>query len=286
MIESGVKMVKSPLNYTGGKYKLLPQILPLFPKEIDTFVDLFCGGCNVGINVEANKIVCNDIINYIIDLYKYFQETELDTLLEQIHNIVDSCDLTINENFLDLRKRYNERRNLVDFFVLVCYSFNYQIRFNNSQQYNSSSGKLRNKYNDSIEKNLKLFNTVLKEKNIVFSNKDFMDVDLSKLGKSDLVYADPPYLISTGCYNDGNRGFKNWTSKEETQLLDLLDSLDSNGVRFALSNVLYHKGLSNDLLIEWSKKYTVHYLEKHYKNCNYQVKDKESRTVEVLITNY
>ena len=36
--------IKSPLNYTGGKYKLLPQILPLFPNEIDTFIDLFGGG--------------------------------------------------------------------------------------------------------------------------------------------------------------------------------------------------------------------------------------------------
>ena len=33
--------IKSPLNYVGGKYKLLPQILPLFPKNIDTFIDLF-----------------------------------------------------------------------------------------------------------------------------------------------------------------------------------------------------------------------------------------------------
>ncbi|MCR4559278.1 MAG: DNA adenine methylase, partial [Bacteroidales bacterium] len=45
------KFVQSPLNYIGGKYKLLPQILPYFPQKINTFVDLFCGGCNVGINV-------------------------------------------------------------------------------------------------------------------------------------------------------------------------------------------------------------------------------------------
>ena len=45
-------MIQSPLNYTGGKFKLLPQILPLFPKNINTFVDLFCGGCNVGINID------------------------------------------------------------------------------------------------------------------------------------------------------------------------------------------------------------------------------------------
>ena len=47
------KMIQSPLNYTGGKYKLLNQILPHFPDNTDTFVDLFCGGCNVGVNVNA-----------------------------------------------------------------------------------------------------------------------------------------------------------------------------------------------------------------------------------------
>ena len=43
-------IIQSPLNYTGGKFRLLPQLLPLFPKDAGTFVDLFCGGCNVGIN--------------------------------------------------------------------------------------------------------------------------------------------------------------------------------------------------------------------------------------------
>jgi len=29
------ELIKSPLNYTGGKFKLLPQLVPLFPEEID-----------------------------------------------------------------------------------------------------------------------------------------------------------------------------------------------------------------------------------------------------------
>ena len=66
----------------------------------------------------------------------------------------------------------------------------------------------------------------------------------------------------------------------------LLDKLDSQGVKFALSNVLYHKGLSNDILIEWSKKYRVYYLDKTYSNCNYHFKERNAKTVEVLVTNY
>ncbi len=38
------ELIKSPLNYTGGKYNLLTQLFPLFPDEINTFIDLFGGG--------------------------------------------------------------------------------------------------------------------------------------------------------------------------------------------------------------------------------------------------
>lgn len=46
-----MEYVKSPLNYTGGKYKLLPQLLELFPKQVNTFVDLFAGGGNVSVSM-------------------------------------------------------------------------------------------------------------------------------------------------------------------------------------------------------------------------------------------
>ena len=54
-------LVKSPLNYTGGKYKILTLLMDKFPKDIDMFFDIFSGGGNVGVNIEANKIICVDI---------------------------------------------------------------------------------------------------------------------------------------------------------------------------------------------------------------------------------
>lgn len=39
-----IEPIRSPLNYIGGKYKLLPQILKYFPTDINCFIDLFCGG--------------------------------------------------------------------------------------------------------------------------------------------------------------------------------------------------------------------------------------------------
>lgn len=280
--------IKSPLNYTGGKYKILTPIFEIFPKEIDTFVDLFAGGFNVGINVNAKKIVCNDHINYIIELYQYFQNTPIDDIITSIKERIDEFDLSLNnsEGYNSLRSRYNESKDIVDFFVLTCYSFNHQIRFNNNHQFNTPFGKERSSYNANIEKNLMAFCNALQNKNIEFHNSDFLAIDLSDLGERDLVYCDPPYLISTGSYNDGKRGFKDWTVKEEQELLDLLDKLNIQGTKFALSNVFYHKGMSNEMLIEWSKKYNVFYIDKTYSNCSYQFKDRNTKTVEVLVTNF
>lgn len=280
--------IKSPLNYTGGKYKILESVFQAFPKDIKTFVDVFAGGFNVGINVSAERIICNDQITYLIGLFQLFQKTEMNELLKEIKGIIEKYQLTQQnkEGYYALREEYNKSRDIIKLFVLTCYAFNHQIRFNNSHEFNSPFGRNRSSFNSNIEKNLTQFCQALQEKNIEFSNVDFMELDYSFLGENDLVYCDPPYLISTGNYNDGNRGFKDWKEKEEKELLGLLDQLDSKGIRFALSNVLYHKGMSNELLIEWSKKYKIHYIDKTYSNCNYQFKERNAVTVEVLITNY
>ena len=282
------KYIKSPLNYTGGKYKILDKIIPKFPSKINTFVDLFSGGFNVGINVNANKIICNDNISYLIELYKYIKETETEELILKIRKIINKYELNKikKERYLELRNEYNLSKKPVLLFVLICFSFNHQLRFNNSHQFNAPFGKDRSEYNMRIEENLKVFSETLKQKEIIFTSLDFLNVDLSELGKDDFVYCDPPYLISSASYNDGNRGFKNWTEKEEKELLELLDILNAKNVKFALSNVLYHKGQENKILAEWSQKYKIHYIDSSYSNCNYQLKNRENKSIEVLVTNY
>ena len=283
-----MKFIKSPLNYTGGKYKLLPYLINEFPKNIDTFVDLFAGGFNVGININADKIICNDHITYLVELYEKLRINDIEEIIKFIEERINKYKLskTNVDGYNALREYYNETKDVMDLFVLTCYAFNHQIRFNNKHKFNTPFGKERSSYNKNIEKNLINFCNALKEKNIVLENKDFLKVDLSNLSANSLVYCDPPYLISTGSYNDGKRGFKDWTEKEESELLQLLDNLNRKNIKFALSNVLYHKGLKNELLIEWSKKYNTVYLDKNYSNCNYQFKEKNAKTVEVLITNY
>ena len=283
--------MKSPMNYTGGKYKLLPQILPLFPTEINTFVDLFTGGGNIAVNVNANKIIANDFEPHIIGIYKTFQKYEIEELIETIEVAIQAFGLTIEnaDNFNNFRAYYNKHIEdgysfimPIMLYVLICYSFNHQFRFNSKGEFNMPFGKNRSQWNDTMKKNLINFHKAITEKNIIFTNKDFNELKIDKLSSNDFVYCDPPYLITCATYNEKD----GWNENSERKLLELLDKLNSQSVKFALSNVLFSKGKTNDILIEWSQKYNVHHLEYTYQNCNYHTKDKESKPDEVLITNY
>lgn len=283
-----MEYVKSPLNYTGGKFKLLPQLLDLFPQDVDTFVDLFGGGGNVAVNVKANHIVYNDLLWQVTDMLHLFREVGSEEALRRIDILIQLFSLS-KENkkgYLELRKLYNEWHKdgtgLFILYVLICHSFNYQIRFNAKGEYNTPFGKGKSGFNPALREKFIKFVDRLQEIDIRFLAGDFRKVHLGTLGKNDFVYCDPPYLVSTATYNE--RG--GWSQQDEADLLGLLDRLNKQGVRFALSNVLESKGRSNDLLKAWAEKYNVHYLTSDYSNCSYQKKDRVSRDVEVLITNY
>lgn len=282
----GKGFVKSPLNYIGGKYKLLNQIVPLFPNDINKFVDLFAGGLNVGVNINAKEIFSNDINNYVIEILRVFRETDTQEVLNHIENRIHEFDLSkTNENgFLRFREFYNKTKQPLDLYTLICYSFNYQFRFNNSHEYNNPFGRNRSQFSNELKRKLILFIESLKSKDIQFSTFEFDKFNFKDFGKNDLVYCDPPYLITTGSYNDGNRGFKDWNENQEIKLLNLLDNLNEIGVKFALSNVLTHKGKENRILIPWAKKYNVHSLNHNYSNSSHNTKKGESE--EVFITNY
>lgn len=281
-----MEYVKSPLNYTGGKYKLLPQLLELFPKQVNTFVDLFAGGGgNVSVNVEAEKVVFNDLMWQVPEMLQEFKKIGVEESLRKIDGYISSYDLSKEnkEGYLDLRDLYNKgKSDPLMLYTLICYSFNNQIRFNSKGAYNMPFGKDRSSFNPTLREKFITFVQRLQSIEIQFSSKDFRELDLDTLGENDFVYCDPPYLITVASYNE-NGG---WGEQAERDLLAKLDTLDKAGVKFGLSNVFESKGKENIILKEWAKGYTVHYLDHTYSNCSYHKKDKQSKDIEVFITNY
>jgi adenine-specific DNA-methyltransferase len=286
--ETKKQFIKSPMNYIGGKHKILPQLFKYFPTKISTFVDLFAGGFNVAVNIKANKIICNDINYKVVEMVRLFCYADINSVLNRVKEKINEYGLSKNneKGYKDFRDYYNSASNPIDLFTLSCFSFNYQFRFNNNLEYNNPFGKNRSCFSEVTEKNLILFMNEMKQKNIEFYARDFREMNIANLSSNDFIYCDPPYLITTGTYNDGNRGFKDWKESEEKDLHSFLDKANKKNIRFALSNVFKHKDTENCLLMNWAKKYKINYIKNNYSNCNYQLKERESKTIEVLVTNY
>lgn len=280
-------MVKSSLNYMGGKYKLLPQLLPLFPKEIRTFYDLFGGGFNVGVNVEAERHIYNDKLHPITNLLRDMYQNDISTFLANIDKYIADYGLskTNKEGYLRLRSDYNaisqSRRPSCALYVLIAYGFNHQVRFNGKGEFNLPPGI--GEFNSTLRKRFITFVEKLQTLDVKFYSKDFREFKVDAFDKRDFIYCDPPYLLSSATYNKNHGG---WTERDEKDLYTFLDEIGGK-VRWAMSNVLETKNKRHLLLESWVRKngYKIHYLNADYTNCNYQRK-KYKPDVEVLITNY
>ena len=304
------EVIQSPLNYTGGKFKLLPQILPHFPQDVECFIDLFCGGGNVGINAPCNKVVFNDNNSLLRFMFGTFKNMDKQATFELIDHIIEKYGLSNtekygyeyygcnsaeglakynSESFLKLREDFNRNTNLdynyyITLFVLIVYAFNNQIRFNRKGEFNLPVGK--RDFNKKMREKLSSFIDRLKSGDYKFEGYDFRELPNEDWNDKTFVYVDPPYLITCATYNEQD----GWNETLEKELLNYLDNLHERGIRFALSNVIHSKGKENKILIEWINnnigKYRVIYLNYTYSNSNYQTKDRTSKTDEVLIVNY
>ncbi|MCI7576259.1 MAG: DNA adenine methylase [Bacteroidales bacterium] len=302
-------MTQSPLNYTGGKFRLLPQIRPLFPQNINTFVDLFCGGGDVGTNIQCNYVHFNDKDPNVIGILNAFKQLPKEETLHIINDTINHYHLSNvsangytyyncesgkgvgeynREPFTRLRNDFNqlERRDYhyyILLYVLVIYSFNNQIRFNRNGKFNLPVGK--RDFNEKMQLKLNAFIDRLQEIDCDFSSVDFREIQINALSANDFVYVDPPYLITCATYNEQG----GWTDDLEHALCQYLDELHIHNIRFALSNVLTSKGKANNILQDWlnsNPQYICHHLNYDYSNSSYQTSDRISGSDEVLITNY
>lgn len=262
-------MIKSPIYLAGNKFKLLSQILPLFPKQIENFIDLFGGSGTVLMNVNAKKLFYNEKNSKLYELFNILKDK---FLLEKIKNIIQQFELD-NQNekgYLALREEYNKSSNEIMLFTLICHSFSNSMRFNKKGGFNIPFGK-RTLTIPEIQNIQDAFN-FLSLNTVVSTNQDFEDVIIPL---NSFVYCDPPYFGSTAVYNEGN----GWLEKDENRLRIFLQKLNQP---WALSNEL----VKNITLREWAEdnKYNIHGLNFSYASCNYH--RKQSGTEEVLITSY
>lgn len=295
---------RSPLFYVGDKYKLITEIKTHFPDNIGRLIEPFVGGGSVFMNVDANEFLLNDIDSFVIAIHKMlcsYVDRE-DEFFKEFFNIVKKYNLSLSykentvpkelkesfpktyfakynkEAYSQLRDDFNKggKQDIMQLYALLIYGFNRMLRFNKKGDFNLPVGNVdfnQNTYNAIVD-----YFTLLKEKNTVWYNEDFR-VFLNNIDyrEDDLVYLDPPYLITFSEYN------KLWNEETERELLNLIDDLNKRNIKFAISNVTHYKGKVNNLFLDWSKHYNSFPIKSNYISFN----DNTVKNFnEVLVTNF
>lgn len=295
---------RSPLFYVGDKYKFISEIKSHFPKKINKFVEPFVGGGSVFMNVEADGFVLNDIDANVIALHKYLSEqaSKADLFFDNVWHLIRKYGLSCSylsdiipselkqkfpktyfakfnkERYNQLRADYNEsdRTDVVILYLLLIYGFNRMLRFNSNGDFNLPVGNVD--FNLNTVNALKSYFNEVEKKNPKWSNLDFrVLMPQLQLGRDDLIYLDPPYLITFSEYN------KLWDADTERELLGSLDAVSRGNVKFAISNVTHYKGRTNDIFIEWARQYNVHSIKSNYISYH---DNTIKQFNEVLVTNY
>lgn len=246
---------ESPLNYIGSKAKIIPQIKENLIQK-NTFVDVFGGGFNVGINSNYNHIIYNDLNFIVKDLIQSFQKYDTYDYIMYVKRFIKKYNLEKGnkENYIAARNHYNtlppNKKDIRILFALILYSFQQQIRFNNKLEYNNPVGMRW--FNDYILSKLVSFSRIIKESNVTFLSSDYIHLSNSiDITNNCFVYLDPPYKLTLGSYNDGKRGFKGWDDNLEVELFTYFDNLTAQNIPCMLSYVLEHKGEKNTTLEKW-----------------------------------
>ena len=184
--------------------------------------------------------------------------------------------------YKEIRAYYNslpaDKRDAKLLYTIILYGYQQQIRFNNSLEFNNPVGMRW--FNDKILEKLISFSRIIKKKDIIFKSVDYVLLE-DDIDTNTFFYLDPPYMLTTGSYNDGKRGFNGWNKNLEEELFNFADKLNENKIPFMLSYILEHKGKFNDNLKHWIDKNNYCLIE-----LGSILGISGSRRKEILVTNY
>ena len=230
------------MKWAGGKTQLLDKLVPLMPKEINTYYEPFIGGGAVFFKLANErtdfKAKLSDVNEDLITAYLIIQN--------QVKDLIDSLDVLSKDYFAssdqekfyyNIRELYNvsndklERIKYMIFLNKTC--FNGLYRVNSSGKFNVPYGDYK-KPKILDKKNLLAINQLLNNIEVDFSVIDFEDA-LRSCTKNDFCYLDPPYQP------EQEGGFTSYTKSafnEENQkrLCNVIKTLTENKTNVMLSN--------------------------------------------------
>ena len=222
-------MIIPPIKIQGKKTKIVPKIMEIADgilndhPEIDTWVEPFLGSGVVAFNCPGRikKVIVNDINPHIIKFYKGVADGTISP--DRIREVFDIHNQNLLKDGYDyynqIKNRFNQSFDTMDFLFLTRTGFNGVMRFNNSGKWNVPFCKLNNRLSknviDDLASSVDELSRLFKSKDFTFYNKSFEEV-IESAPENSIFYCDPPY------YGLQVQYFKGWGKEDEIRLNEML----------------------------------------------------------------
>ncbi len=242
-----------PVKSQGIKTKLVDWIKSSTEdQKYERWVEPFMGTGVVGFNIRPKKALMCDSNPHLIKFYNGIKEGEITSkqvkkfLTEEGQKLLKSN----GEYYYELRNRFNEQGESLDFLFLSRSCFNGMMRFNRKGGFNVPFCKKPNRFAQAlvtkITNQVKNVSKIIELGDYTFKHQDFKET-LTEVRESDLVYSDPPYIGRHVDY------FDSWSEEEELMLnKGLIDSK----AKYVLSTWLSNKYRINDYIFSiWNDSY-------------------------------
>lgn len=224
-----MNVIVPPIKIQGKKTKLVPKIMEIANDlldnhpEIDTWVEPFLGSGVVAFNCPGRikKVIVNDINPHIIKFYKGVADGIITS--DKIREVFEIHNQNLLKGGVDyyneIRDRFNQSFDTMDFLFLTRTGFNGVMRFNGSGKWNVPFCKLNNRLSKNVIEDLtdsvNELSRLFKSKEFTFYNKSFEEV-IATAPENSIFYCDPPY------YGLQVQYFKGWGKEDEIRLNGML----------------------------------------------------------------
>ncbi|MCF8296433.1 MAG: Dam family site-specific DNA-(adenine-N6)-methyltransferase [Saprospiraceae bacterium] len=240
-----MKIFVPPIKSQGIKTKLVEWISTNSSDiKYDRLVEPFMGTGVVAFNLRPKKALLCDSNPHLITFYKAIQSKEITSGLVKKY-LIEEGEKLLNSNgehYYEVRNRFNEEKNPLDFLFLSRSCFNGMMRFNRKGGFNVPFCKKPNRFAQSlvtkITNQVENISQIIGQGDYVFKNQDFKDT-LKEINLKDLVYSDPPYIGRHVDY------FDSWSEEEE---IILNHGLRNSNAKFILSTWLSNRFRTNDYI--------------------------------------
>lgn len=275
------KIIVPPIKTQGIKTKLVPWIRNHVDFEgVNRYVEVFLGSGVVGFNTAPENALFCDSNPHIINFYNGLKDKTFDA--QFIKNFLieegDKMKQKGGDHYYEIRERFNEKNDPLDFLFLNRSCFNGMIRFNRKLKFNVPWGHKPQRFAQAYI--TKIFNQVRKVEYLIETNnwefkcQDFRQT-LAETAPQDFVYCDPPYIGRHVDY------FDSWNEEDENDLSNWANNFKGKMMLSTWHSNAYRE--NTYLESHWSDLEMV--TREHFYHIGAKEKNRKP-VIEALITNY